>query len=65
MNTGTGDRGDEKRKKPGPEPERLKLPHEDWEEAVREALDVPSEGDGDEGEDAAEKGEAAHHGAGR
>ena len=26
-------------RKPGPDPERLKLPHEDWEEAVREALE--------------------------
>lgn len=33
-------------KRPGPEPERLKLPHEDWEEAVREALEreKPEEG---------------------
>jgi len=30
---------DERRKR-GPDPERLKLPHEDWEEAVKEVVTV-------------------------
>lgn len=39
--------------KPGPEPERLKLSHEDWEEAVREGLEEkrPLEGWPEEDED--------------
>lgn len=38
---------------PGPEPERLELPHEDWKDAVRESL----EGDrpADDEEDSAEE----------
>ncbi|MFQ5680211.1 MAG: hypothetical protein ACE5HP_12240 [Gemmatimonadota bacterium] len=30
---------DDEEQKPGPKPRRLKLPHDDWEEAVREALE--------------------------
>jgi hypothetical protein len=31
---------------PGPDPERVKLPHKKWEDAVREALDRQRPADG-------------------
>lgn len=46
--------GDEK-KKPGPEPERLKLPHEDWRDAVREALEHPPEAEETPGDEASDE----------
>lgn len=43
--------------KPGPEPERLKLPEENWKEALRRALGIapPAEGESDEEGDAEEE----------
>lgn len=43
-------------RQPGPDPERLKLPHEDWEEAVREALEREKSEEGWPEEDDQEKG---------
>lgn len=42
--------------KPGPEPERLKLPDEDWKDALRRALGIehPPEDESDEKDDAGE-----------
>ncbi len=36
----SNDSRDSQKKKPGPDPERLKLPHEDWGDAVKEAITV-------------------------
>lgn len=35
----SGKSGQDGASRRGPDPERLKLPHKDWEEAVREALE--------------------------
>ena len=40
-----------RRRKPGLDPERLKLPHEDWGDAVREALEPKRPEGGDEEEE--------------
>lgn len=48
---------------PGPEPERLKLPHEDWKEAVREA--VGGDRSADEEDDEEGETDATEQPAGR